>query len=71
MSVFFDWVDLNNVGHDYETYAHLTGMVFYNEAYDKAKHSGNLPQSVATMEGVNHLKIPIDTISEAVAFTRF
>jgi len=46
-------------------------MIFYNEPYDKAKHAGNLPQSVATMEGVNDLKNPIDTMNEALAFARF
>jgi hypothetical protein len=69
---FFDWVDLNNRSeHDYETYARFTGMIFYNEPYDKAKHAGNLPQSVATMEGVNDLKNPIHTMNEALAFARF
>ena len=68
---FFDWVDLNNTGHDYETYASFTGMIFYNEPYDKAKHAGNLPQSVATMEGVFDLKNPIGTMNEALAFARF
>jgi hypothetical protein len=46
-------------------------MIFYNEPYDMAKHAGNLPQSVATMEGVNDLKNPIDTMNEALAFARF
>jgi hypothetical protein len=71
VSLFFDWVDLNNTGHDYQTYAKFTGMVFYNELYDKAKHAGDLPQWVATMEGVNDLKNPIDTMNEALAFARF
>jgi hypothetical protein len=46
-------------------------MIFYNEPYDKAKHAGNFPQSVATMEGVNDLKNPINTMNEALAFARF
>jgi hypothetical protein len=64
-------MDLNNTGHNYETYAKFTGMVFYNELYDKAKHAGDLLQSVATMEGVNDLKNPINTMNEALAFARF
>ncbi len=42
---FFDWVDLNNGLHDYDTWAKLVGMVFYGEVYDKAKHFGVLPYS--------------------------
>jgi len=45
-------------------------MIFYNEQYDKTKHAGDLPQSVATMEGVNDLKNPIDTMNADLAFTR-
>jgi hypothetical protein len=67
---FFDWVDLNNTMHDYETYAKLAGMVFYNEVYNKAQHSGVLPQSVAGMEGVNNLKSPISTMDEVTAMGR-
>jgi hypothetical protein len=40
---FINWVDLNNPGHNYETYAKFTGMVYYNEQYDNAKHAGDLP----------------------------
>ena len=67
---FFDWVDLNNSLHDYDTWAKLVGMVFYGELYDKAKHFGVLPQSVAGMEGVNDLKIPINTMSAVEAMAR-
>ena len=67
---FFDWVDLNNSLHDYDTWAKLVGMVFYGELYDKAKHTGVLPQSVAGMEGVNDLKIPINTMNEVIAMDR-
>ena len=65
---FFNWVDLNNTMHDYDTYANVAGMVFYNEVYNKAQHFGVIPQSVANMEGVNDLKNPINTMNEALAF---
>ena len=67
---FFDWVDLNNTMHDYDTYANVAGMVFYNEVYNKAQHFGVLPQSVANMEGVNDLKNPIATMNELTAMDR-
>jgi hypothetical protein len=67
---FFNWVDLNNTMHDYKTYAQLAGMVFYNKLYNKTKHSGILPQSVASMDGVNDLKNPIATMDEVTAMGR-
>ena len=67
---FFDWVDLNNTQYDYDTWARLAGMVFYGELYDKAKHSNALPQSVASMKGVNDLKIPINTMEAVEAMAR-
>jgi hypothetical protein len=67
---FFDWVDLNNQLHDYDRYAKLAGMVFLNEVYNKAKHFGILPHPVSSMEGVNDLKNPIDTMDEVLALNR-
>ncbi len=54
-----------------KTYANLAGMVFYSELYNKVQHFGVLPQSVDTMEGVNDLKNPIDTMDKATALARF
>jgi hypothetical protein len=56
--------------HDYDTYANVDGMVFYNEVYNNAQHFGVLPQSVASMEGVNDLKNPIATMNELTAMDR-
>ena len=64
---FFDWVDLSNKLHNYEMYANLAGMVFYNEVDNKTKHASDLPQLVVTMKSVNDLKIPINTMDKAIA----
>jgi hypothetical protein len=68
---FFDWVDLSNKLHNYKMYANLAGMVFYNEVYNKAKHASDLLQLVVTMKNVIDLKIPINTMDEAIALARF
>ena len=69
--IFFDWVDHSNTLRNYKMYANFAGILFYNEVYNMAKHTSDLPQLVVTMKGVNDLKITIKIMDEAIALARF
>ena len=57
---FLDWtdIDLQDSVDSVESVVKATGDIYYDEAYDEAKHGNVLPPSVADLPGVNNTLFP-------------
>ena len=74
LGIFFDWIDLRFDGDrsGWDNWVqNVMALVYYDEAYDPAKHFNALPLSARSVTGVNNYLIPTNLTRENVKNLRF
>ena len=74
LGIFFDWIDLRFDGDrsGWDNWVqNVMALVYYDEAYDPAKHFNALPLSARSVTGVNNYLIPTNLSRENLRNLRF